>query len=237
MINNGLLQEPKFDNPEYYLTSGPRTEVTPKIKQVAMRAEGETDEELAINLLKLMNEVTPYTSKYLEVDPKDFKKSAEEILDEGSRTGSFDSATLYTALLRARGIPAMQIITFNVPAAIKDPQWFRTGYFFVACFLKDKKGNSSWQIIKPHVDNWDIAWNKIGFEPFDLDDRNINNHEYAYAYTRDYSEVNYKGRYINSKQRIFDISRLCFGYSKKQDMTYVKKLFAERKKQEEDIDR
>ena len=237
MINNGLLQMPKFDDPEYYLTSGPRTKITPEVQELANKAQGRNDKEIALDLLRVMNETTPYSSKYLEIDPRDFKKSADEILREGTRTGCFDSATLYTTLLRARGIPAMQIITFNVPEAVKDRYWFRTGYFFVAAFLKDEEGKGSWQITKPHVGNYSFALNRVNFRPFNLDDRNIDDEEYAYAYTRDYSEVDYKGRFINSKQRIFDLSRIAYGWSKKQDMTYVKKLLAERqKKKETDFD-
>ena len=235
MINNGLFSAPRFDDPEYYLASGPRTEVTPAIRELAENAKGDTDKELALDMLKVMNKATPYHSLYLQYDNRQFKKSADEILKDGQRNWFFDSATLYTALLRARGIPAMQILTFSVKPAVNDPLEFMSGYIFVAAHLKDEQGNASWQVTEPHVDDYTIAWNRIGFRPFDLEDRNIDDQEYAFAYARDYADFDYKRRRITSKQMMVDLSRLAFGWSNKRDMTYVKELIAESeaKKREE----
>ena len=238
METKGLLEKPKFDNPDYYLTSGPRTEVTDRIRSFAARAEGNTDLEIANSLLNLMAEEIEATRLSPDGEFKTYQKTADYILQTKLRTSYVDSATLFAALLRARNIPAMQIMTLCVPQAIRDPEWFAFGDMYVAAYLKDEEGNGIWQVVEPDVGKATLPWHK--FEELNLEDRNIEPAEYAYAYTRDYGELDYRGRKFNSYRMWAELQRLFFKKCNKYDMAYVQKLLKEqeeRRKQEEEKQR
>jgi len=228
METKGLLDVPRFDDPEYYLTSGEKTQITPLIQEVADRARGKTDLELAQNMLSVMCDVTDSTRGEgpYGLDYERFKKTADTILKNGKRTGSVDAVTLYASLLRARGIPAMQILTLHVPSAIDHLDWFTEGYMYSACFLKDEEGRGAWYTVNSGVSKLALSWTK--FKPLNTEDRNIEPDLYAFAYTRDYSDINYKGVRINSEQRMKELQRLAYGYCNKYDMAYVQTYLKDR---------
>ena len=233
MEKKGLLEEPRFDEPGYYLTSGPRTEVTESLWALAQKAQGNTDEELAMNMIDVMNDEVDFSRLVPEGEFGKYQKTAEYILKEKMRTSVVDSATLYTALLRARGIPAMQIMTMCVPDAVRDPELFWYGYMYVAAFLRDEEGKGKWKFVDPNIGKMKHSWSH--FYDFDPEDRNFENAEYAFAYTRDYGELDYMGRKFTSERMYRELQRLFFRKCNKYDMAYIQKLLKEqeeRKKKE-----
>ena len=233
MEKKGLLEEPRFDDLEYYLTSGQRTDVTERISELSKEALGNTDLEIAMSMIDVMNEKTEFSRLSGEGELTKFQKSADYILKNKLRTSVVDSATLYTALLRARGIPAMQIMTMCVPDAVRDPELFWYGYMYVAAYLKEKDGKGEWQVVDPNIGKTRFPWHH--FNKLDLENRNIEPSEYAYAYTRDYSDIDYLGRKLTSERMYRELQRLFFKKCNKYDMAYIQKLLKEqeeRKKQE-----
>lgn len=225
MEKKGLLEEPRFDEPGYYLTSGPRTEVTEQIWALAQKATGNTDEELAMNMIDVMNEATEFSRLVPDGPLAKYQKTADYILTNKLRTSVVDSATLYTSLLRARGIPAMQIVTMCVPDALRSPDWFWYGYMYVAAYLRDEQGQGKWRFVDPNIGKTKHSWSH--YYDFDPDDRNFEEAEYAFAYTRDYGELDYMGRKFTSERMYRELQRLFFKKCNKFDMAYVRKVLRE----------
>ena len=219
MLENGLIEKPVFENPGRYLVSGKRTEVTPLIESLASRVEGTSEEEVAKKLLVKMNQVTRRLENASN-DERKFKRSAEEILASGQRTGCCDSSTLYTSLLRARGIPAMQVITVFIPEAMEEPNSFTNGHFFTACFLKDLGGNGEWKIVDS--DKGQLLEDAIEFRTLNQENRNITKRYYAIAYSRDYSEAGIEDTKIDSIHNMLDVQRRAFAMCDQADIDYLK---------------
>ena len=215
MNEKGLFSKPIFSNPGYYLTSGERTKVTPVIENLASRVSGKSEEEVAKDLLVKMNLATKRL-KEAGNDKRKFKRSAEEILISGERTGCTDSSTLFTALCRSRGIPAMQIVTLMVPNAIENPDSFSDGHFFTACFLKNEKEIGQWKFVDS--DSGKTTIDDITFHKLNLNDRNITKRFYAFAYSRDYSEIENDGVRIDSIHNMLELQRKAFKLCDKDDL-------------------
>ena len=69
-------------------------------------------------------------------------------------------------------------------------------HFYVGCFIKDVNGEGRWVLIdsdKPIKDIRDLDIKKLI-----LDSRNISRNRYAFAYTRDYSDIEINGLKIDS---------------------------------------
>ena len=109
----------------------------------------------------------------------------------------------------------MQILTLHVPSAIDHLDWFTEGYMYNACFLRDGEGRGAWYVVNSGVSKLALSWTK--FKPLNTEDRNIEPDLYAFAYTRDYSDINYKGVRINSEQRMKEL-----GYSQDKDGVFYK---------------
>ena len=238
----GLLEKPQFDKPEYYLTSGERTKVTPAIQEFADSVSGVTDEEIALNLLKSIhkNFMTPgqIKRKMEEVTKSEkeaqkllnlfkFKRSADKILKSGYLTGCCDYSTLYTALARARGIPAMQVITVLDQDGLQNPDSNSVGHYFTAVYIRNKEGkNGEWRII----DTARVVRNDENVCPLKIEDRNIVNQDgdqfYAIAYTRDYSDIVVKEqdteRKINNVKNMVRIQTDAFNKSDKDDIRFYR---------------
>ena len=219
MNEKGLIEKPVFENLGHYLTSGPRTEVTPIIKSLSSRVEGTSEEEVAKDLLIKMNKATKRL-KNVAGDERKFKRSAEEILISGERTGCCDSSTLYTALCRSRGIPALQVITIFVPEALEKPERFTTGHFYTACFIKDSKENGEWKVVDS--DKCQITEDEIEFHKLYPNNRNITKRYYAIAYSRDYSETGIDGIKIDSIHNMLEVQRRAFAECERDDFEYNK---------------
>ena len=216
MNKSGLLEEPEFDDLQKYLSSGIRTEITENIRKVADQISGNTDGFIVRNILLWINQNTKrlHDGK----DKRKFKRSADEILLSGERTGCCDSSTLFTAIARAKGIPTMQILTFDKEwgKAIDRGEHIGTeGHFYVGCFLKDVNGNGNWALIDSDTPMSDIR--DLDIRRLNKDNRNISKRRYAFAYTRDYTDIDIDGLKIDSISSMAKVQRLAYDMCGKDD--------------------
>lgn len=216
MNKQGLLVEPEFFNPDKYLQSGERTEVTNEIKRISQTVPVGTDGMVVRHLLVLMNK---YTQRLQNArDPRKFTRTANEILLSHERTGCCDSSTLFTALARSRGIPAMQIITLSKKWGNRIDQGENiatVGHYFTGCYLKHKSGKADWILIDSDQSVKDIQ--DVQFYPLDVKNRNMIRDLYAFAYVRDYSDITYKGKKIDSVPNMNEIQLAAYRECDKND--------------------
>lgn len=212
----GLLEEPEFDNISKYLSSGKRTEITENIRSIVNKITGNTDGLVVRNILLWINQNTKRI--HSGRDPRKFKRSADEILKSGERTGCCDSSTLFTAIARAKGIPTMQILTL-------DKEWGKAmdrgenigteGHFYVGCFLKDVNGNGNWALIDSDTPMKDLR--DLDIRRLNKDNRNISKRRYAFAYTRDYSDIDVEGLKIDSINSMARVQRIAYKMCDRED--------------------
>lgn len=216
MIKEGLLIEPEFTNIEKYLQSGERTEVTDEIKKASQAINGHTQGILVRNLLVWMHQNT--IRVHNGSDARKFKRTASEILESGERTGCCDSSTLFTALARSKGIPAMQIMTLSKEwgnKLDKGENIGTSGHYFTACYLTDTTGKSDWVIVdsdRTVTDARDVRLSRL-----DRENRNIGRDFYAFAYVRDYSDVFCNGLKIDSIENMGQIQKEAYKMCNKND--------------------
>ena len=216
MNKSGLLEEPEFDNISKYLVSDKRTEVTEGIRNIASQINGDTDGITIRNILLWINQNT--IRLHDGRDHRKFKRSADEILDSRERTGCCDSSTLFTAIARAKGIPTMQILTFDKEWGEKLDRGEHAGtegHFYVGCYLKDVNGNGSWVLIDSDAPIRDIR--DVNIRKLNTDSRNISRRRYSFAYTNDYSNIDVDGLKIDSISAMAKIQRLAYEMCDKED--------------------
>lgn len=220
MEKSGLIMAPKFDDVSYYLGEGELTKKTDFIKLVASKIEGNSDEEKIKNLLVWMN--LNVKRKFGIKDSKKFDKTAEEILISKERTGCSDSAVLFSTIVRAMGIPAMQILTFDKDWGVKLDKGEDTkgvfGHFYVGVFITDKDGNKRWKVIDSDNPSTDI--NKISVNNLRKDNRNISKRRYAFAYVRDFRDFEVDGRKLDSEHSMKYIQTKAYMESNKKDIEF-----------------
>lgn len=201
MEKAGLIVEPEFDNPNYYLGEGTLTKQTELIRFIAKRIIGSTDEEKVRNMIAFLNSEVPIKKAN---DGRKFQKTAEEILNSRQRTGCSDSAILFCTMARAMGIPAMMVVTFDKDwreNVVKGKNVNETvGHFYSAVYLKEKDDNGVWKLIDTHKTR--RIPKDIDIQVFDLEDRNIyykgESTKYAFAYVRDTRDISLNGRTIDN---------------------------------------
>lgn len=201
MEKAGLIVEPEFDNPNYYLGEGTLTKQTELIRFIAKRIIGSTDEEKVRNMIAFLNSEVPIKKAN---DGRKFQKTAEEILNSRQRTGCSDSAILFCTMARAMGIPAMMVVTFDKDwreNIVKGKNVDETvGHFYSAVYLKEKDDNGVWKLIDTHKTR--RIPKDIDIQFFDLEDRNIyykgESTKYAFAYVRDIRDISLNGRTIDN---------------------------------------
>lgn len=227
MNNKGLIESPDFNKPEKYLESGDRTKVTEKIREAVKNINGNTEGMLVRNLLVWMNQNTKRLHN--GNDQRKFRRTAEEILVSGERTGCCDSSTLFTALARSKNIPAMQVITLNKEWGRKIDNGERTGtegHYFTACYLQNISGEREWVLIDSDriiSDPRDVKMLKMK-----LEDRNVDRGYYAFAYTRDYGDIQLEGIRIDSILNMAKVQNMAYQECDKEDI--FKKQELERQK-------
>lgn len=201
MEKAGLIVEPEFNNPNYYLGEGTLTKQTELIRSIAKRIIGSTDEEKVRNMLAFLNSEVPIKKVN---DGRKFQKTAEEILNSRQRTGCSDSAILFCTMARAMGIPAMMVVTFDKDwreNVVKGKNVDKTvGHFYSAVYLRGNDDKGVWKLIDTHKTR--RIPKDIDIQVFDLEDRNIyykgESTKYAFAYARDTRDVTLNGRTIDS---------------------------------------
>lgn len=219
MDNSGLLVSPEFGNPKKYLEAGEMTQLNDSITKLAQSvrstSNAQTTGQIVRKLLVLMNEKTRRLND--SKDTRKFKRTAAEILESGERTGCCDSSTLFVALARAAGIPAMQVITLNTNEAKESEannSLIHSGHFFTACYLTDISGNSTWNIIDS---NRDVYYPEdVRFLKLNTNDRNITNRYYAFAYANDFREIGIDGLKIDSIPNMAEIQKIAYDRTNKE---------------------
>ena len=187
--------KPEFNNLKKYLESGKMTNhLELNIQKIAQKISGETTEEIVRNIVIYMNK--NILMNRLNEDIKKFKRTASQIVEDGYRNGCSDSSTLFTAIARAKGIPTMQIISF-------DKEKVKDGHFFAGVFSKE---DNSWYLIDPDKDSAKSV-SDVEYEKLDLEDRNLLRGRYAYAYVNDFREIELNNMKIDSKENIAKIQR------------------------------
>ena len=212
----GLLVEPEFYNTDKYLQSGKKTEITEEIRKVCQMIGGQTEEMIIRNIVLWINK--NMTRLHSGNDSRKFKRTANEILMSGERTGCCDSSTLFTALARGKGIPTMQIITLNKEWAKKVDKGEKTGtsgHYFSACYLKDISGKSNWILVDSDRMVQDVRDIKLNI--LNMNSRNIEKNYYAFAYVRDYSDVYLHGLEIDSIKNMAKIQNEAYKICDKND--------------------
>ncbi|MCI8309919.1 MAG: transglutaminase domain-containing protein [Clostridia bacterium] len=219
MINQGLLIKPEFDNINKYLQSGEKTLITEKIKEISKNITGNTHGMLVKQILIWMHKNT--TRLHNSGDNRKFKRTATEILESRERTGCCDSSTLFTALARSKYIPTMQIITLskNWTKQLEKGEKIGTqGHYFVACYLKDITGKYDWIRIDSDRDVQDVR--DVRLNRFNRENRNIDENYYAFAYVRDYSDVNFNGIKIDSIENMSKIQIAAYEQCNVKGLSY-----------------
>ena len=187
--------KPEFNNLKKYLESGKMTNhLELNIQKIAQKISGETTEEIVRNIVIYMNK--NILMNRLNEDIKKFKRTASQIVEDGYRNGCSDSSTLFTAIARAKGIPTMQIVSF-------DKEKVKDGHFFAGVFSKE---DNSWYLIDPDKDSAKSV-SDVEYEKLDLENRNLLRGRYAYAYVNDFREIELNNMKIDSKENIAKIQR------------------------------
>ena len=186
---------------------------------VKLDTNGSFPEKLK-NLLIWMN--SNVKRMFGKKDSKKFNKTAEEILISKERTGCSDSAVLFSTIVRTMGIPAMQIITFDKDWGVNLDKGEDTkgvfGHFFVGVFVNDKDGNKKWKIIDS--DNPTTEIDKINIYTLKKEDRNITKRRYAFAYVRDFRDIELDGIRLDSEYNMKYIQTKAYMESNRKDIDF-----------------
>lgn len=218
MDKNGLIVEPEFHNINKYLQEGEMTRVTDSIKRISEKIDGNTEGMLLRNIVLWIHQNTVRLNS--PKDERKFKRTASEILLSRERTGCCDTATLFTALARAKDIPTMQIITFSKTWGKdfeKGNSQGTEGHFFVASNIKDIKGEANWILLDP--DRYVSDSREVRLEHLNTEDRNIGNNYYAFAYVNDYRDIEIDGLRIDSISDMGEIQQGAYKECNKKDFT------------------
>lgn len=177
MIRDDFLVAPELDNPNKYLRSGTRTEITDIISKIGNSLQSDSNGKTVRNIIVWMNRNT--SRLHNGKDSRKFKRSATEILQSTERTGCCDSCTLFTALTRSVRIPTMQIIALNRNWVknideVKKPK--RSGHFFAGVYMQDIYGKFNWVLVDPDryvTDTRDVRFSSLNVNG-DLDTNTCN---------------------------------------------------------------
>lgn len=184
--------------PEYYLKSGDRTQIGENVLKLASIIDGENSEEIIKKIMYIMN--AKVLMKRDSKSPQKFKRSAEQILQDKLRNGCCDSSTLFVTLCRAKGIPAVQIITANM-TALKNGD-FSTGHFFSGCYIKEKE---YWVWLNSDREVTDMS--QVTLHRFNPNAEFLDKEDYIFACELDYSDFKIDGIRLNSTENANKIHR------------------------------
>lgn len=211
---DGLLVKPEFNNPKYYLQSGKMTQISDIILKAVSYVQDDDPKEMVKQLLVLMNKYVP--KKDDSQSDKKFRRTADEIAISSERNGCCDSSTLFVTLVRALGIPAMQVITFNKNSARETDgtdKGITSGHFFSACFFQD-----GWFLVDSHKTITDKS--QVEFRRLSLDNRNITKRFYAFAYAIDYRDIEIEGLKIDSIPNMNRVQKIAYELCDKSQIDF-----------------
>ena len=151
-----------IDLKKFYLTQGPQTQFTAKVKQVLGKITATSRPMIIDAILKLLKDksvfpCTPAQKKALSYNeaskkyPDKVKRSrtVDQIIKGGCLTGCTDHALVFATLARAKGIPATVTETISekwIYGMVQKNKWdpAKQGHFYSAVFLGGK-----WVVFDP----------------------------------------------------------------------------------------
>ena len=200
-----LGTKPEFNNLGRYLKAGKMTNhLEINVQEVAKKIIGINTEDIAKEIVIYINKNIPMirNGKY----NMKFNRTASQIIDEKVRNGCCDSSTLFVAIARTLGIPAMQIISFDKVQAKElecTNKRITDGHFFAGVFSKE---DGKWYLVDPDKISAKSK-DDVDYEILDLNNRNLKARFYAFAYVVDFSEVEINNKKIDSITNMGDIQR------------------------------
>lgn len=194
-----------------FLSSGDKTFVGRNVKAMASCIHDGPSRDKIREIMYLMNQRVPLVTN--SSTEEKFNRTAEDILqgDLRHRNGCCDSSTLFVALCRAKGIPAMQVITLDLDSVEKKHN-FSTGHFFSACFIVEE-GDWVWLDSNRRSKSID----DVTFHPFDRNMDRIDERYLIFAKVRDYSDFELDGLRIDSIPNMIRIHQKVYEKYKGQE--------------------
>ncbi len=219
----GIIDEKKVDLEQFYLLSGPQTEITQLVQSNAdFITDGSTDVQTVKNIMKKLHQIK---SEQCTEDKKvalgyDFEKksyptsllrsrTAHEIITNGCLTGCTDFAHAFVVLARAKNIPAVVTETVSekwIAEMVKYNQWdgAKKGHFFAEVYLEDE---NRWIVIDPAANKLTGRDNK-GYYPsgpggnkkFLLFERGLDSWDYGVETDTEFGDIVKKRYYIEGSQ-------------------------------------
>ncbi len=199
---------------KYYLTHGKMTEIGPEIKRLAdsIEIQGSTEETVK-QIMRIMADNVSLDTRF-DLQNK-FRRPAEKIVKDKKRNGCCDSSTLFVTLCRAKGIPAVQIITADM-TSMKNGN-FREGHFFSGYYSREE---NDWFFIDSNKTKEYLAENSLRIRRFNPSSKFIDGHFYIFACEKDYSEYDNQSIKIDCKENMFQIHRMVYEeYQRSQKST------------------
>lgn len=175
------------DDPKYYLQEGKQTKITPRVRKVAEKINGE-GLEFVSNLLRFISEdlhdLNGSPQKYREyLDKHHLRKTANEILANHLAPTCGDTGLAFAAICRAKGLPT-KLIEGALIAFLENPSSDHVATHVFA----EVATNGRWYLVDPSrrligvrktLQNFCTPY--AGWEPFweglDFWDVGIHNHE------------------------------------------------------------
>ena len=220
---HGIINGKKVNLEQFYLLSGPQTEMTPLVKNNAdFISEGPKDVDTVKNIMKKLHQIKKEqcTEEKKVALGYDFEKNsyptsllrsrtAHEIIVNGCLSGCTDFAHAFVVLARAKNIPAAITETVSeqwIAEMVKYNQWngAKKGHFFVEVYLEDE---NRWIVIDPAANKLTGRDNKgyypsgaSGKERFMLFERGLDSWDYGIETDQEFGDIVKKRYYIEGSQ-------------------------------------
>jgi hypothetical protein len=102
---------------EHFLKEGPQTKISNKIKKIAKSLKSSDDEKTIKNIIEWIHK--NLLQKFPTDEAHFRKRTADQIIESGYRTGCGDVTVVFISLCRAAGIPASYIESINIKSLTK----------------------------------------------------------------------------------------------------------------------
>ncbi len=133
----------------YYLKEGKQTLITPELEKIESTIKGNSIEKIG-KILSLICSL-----KYIGFNEKLFRRrTASQIVQDGTITGCTDSTLIFVALSRACGIPAKYVETVNEGWLNSSDDTSIQGHQYAQVWIEEKK---EWIWIDPMGGRIDIS--------------------------------------------------------------------------------
>ena len=129
-----------------YLQTGEQTEVTPAIQKMADLITGDSDKEIAENIISWIQD----NLEHKDIDSlAKGSLTAEEIIEKGEFSGCTDFALVFITLARAKGIPAIYVETIQQDFLEKVNAGEKVDSPFLGHVFADVYIDGAWKAVDP----------------------------------------------------------------------------------------